>query len=138
MRGLPGVPPRVAEAYCEVTLAAGSPPMKRLSLMLALAVSLAAATAQAQNPVEQAPATPSAAEPQATPADEAQAPTAEGEKKRLSDANCVRETGSRIARRDGKSRCTGQPGRSYSKEDLDRTGHTNIGDALRALDPAVY
>ncbi|HEV7270305.1 hypothetical protein [Pseudoxanthomonas sp.] len=109
--------------------------MKRMPTFVILAAALFAATAHAQAP----------AEPAATPAPASQSvagtedrPAAEGEKKRLSDTNCVRETGSRIARRDGTSRCTGQPGRSYTKEDLDRTGHTNIGDALRALDPAVY
>ena len=110
--------------------------MKRFPSFVILAAGLFAATAYAQAPTEQAP-TPSPAASQSV-AGAVESPAAEGEKKRLSDANCVRETGSRIARRDGKSRCTGQPGRSYSKEDLDRTGHTNIGDALRALDPAVY
>jgi hypothetical protein len=28
-------------------------------------------------------------------------------------------------------------GRSYDREDLDRTGQTNIADALRMLDPSV-
>ncbi|MBB5016672.1 hypothetical protein [Rehaibacterium terrae] len=44
---------------------------------------------------------------------------------------CVRETGTRLPRR----ACL--PGRSYDREDLLRTGATDIGDALRRLDPAV-
>ena len=112
--------------------------MKRLSLMLALACSLAAATVQAQTTAEQAPVAPSASEPQTMPpASETQDATTTGDRKRLSDENCLRHTGSRIAQRDGKPRCTGQPGRVYSKDDIDRTGHTNLADALRALDPAM-
>lgn len=110
--------------------------MKRMPTFVILAAALFAATAHAQAPAEPT-ATPAPAASQSVAGTEDR-PAAEGDKKRLSDANCVRETGSRIARRDGASRCTGQPGRSYTKEDLDRTGHTNIGDALRALDPAVY
>jgi len=112
--------------------------MKRLPLMLALVVSLAAAAAQAQTPVEQTPAPAPASTAQAaqTVADE-QTPAAASDRKRLSDENCLRQTGSRITQRDGKPRCTGQPGRVYSKDDIDRTGHTNLADALRALDPAL-
>lgn len=50
-------------------------------------------------------------------------------------ADCLRETGSRIKPRD--ERCVEQPGRSYDREDLDRTGRTNPADALRTLDPAI-
>lgn len=112
--------------------------MQRLPLMLALTVSLAAATAQAQTPAEPAPTTPAASEQQAAQAaPETPAPTATGDKKRLSEENCLRHTGSRITQRDGKPRCTGQPGRVYTQDDINRTGHTNLGDALRALDPAM-
>lgn len=112
--------------------------MKRLSLMLLLAAGMVAATAQAQTAAEQAPNPPAAAtDAAAKTAPDAQTPVADGDKKRLSDANCLRETGSRITQRNGKPRCTGQPGRAYTKDDIDRTGHTNLGDALRALDPAV-
>ncbi len=50
--------------------------------------------------------------------------------------NCVTETGSRIKRKD-KNGCNGFAGRSYDKEELDRTGATNIGDALQMLDPSI-
>lgn len=111
--------------------------MKHLS-HLALAACLMAATAQAQSPAstpEPAPA-PTAdrvveTAPSATPPSETE------EKPRLSEANCVRQTGSRIRQRDAKTACNGQPGRSYSKDELDRTGHTNLADALRTLDPSV-
>lgn len=109
--------------------------MKSL-VMLALAACLAT-VAHAQPPVEAAPAPQP--QPQATDA-QAQAvaeDATKAEKKSLADENCVRKTGTRIAQRDGKQRCTSLPGRSYSKDDLDRTGHTNLADALRTLDPSI-
>lgn len=59
---------------------------------------------------------------------------------KLSERHCLRETGSHVvARHDAKAPkpCNGLPGRAYTREDLDRTGHLNIADALRTLDPAV-
>ncbi len=55
------------------------------------------------------------------------------------DHTCLKETGSRIVRKDaqGRVQCNGEPGRSYGKDDLDRTGAINAGDALNMLDPAV-
>ncbi len=61
----------------------------------------------------------------------------------LSDRHCLRETGSRIVaqnnRKAGKAdqRCVAMPGRAYTREDLERTGHIDIADALRTLDPAI-
>lgn len=67
---------------------------------------------------------------------------------RVSDRNCLRHTGSRItsqanaraeARKDGSKRqCAPLSGRSYTREDLDRTGAIDIADALRRLDPSVH
>lgn len=75
--------------------------------------------------------------------------------------NCLRETGTRIRPRSelpdrtasapsrlasrsesgdadrGRSGCVNALGRSYSRDDLERTGHSNMADALRMLDPAV-
>ncbi len=59
--------------------------------------------------------------------------------------NCMRTTGSRIvaaqnmrAEKQGKpQRCASGPGRVYSSEDLDRTGHINLLDALRSLDTSI-
>jgi hypothetical protein len=101
---------------------------------------LSAATAQAQQPIKAADSSPlpPALAQDAVPAIDARiVAKADDAKPPLSEANCVRKTGSRIRQRDAKTACTGQPGRSYSKDELDRTGHTNLGDALRALDPAV-
>jgi hypothetical protein len=58
---------------------------------------------------------------------------------------CLRSTGSRItaaqnlrADKDGKpQRCAPGPGRTYTKEDLDRTGYVDIADALRSLDTSI-
>lgn len=58
---------------------------------------------------------------------------------------CLRSTGSRIvaaenlrAQKNGKpQRCVNSFGRVYSKEDLDRTGHVNMADALRTLDTSL-
>jgi len=47
---------------------------------------------------------------------------------------CIKDTGSRIKSKEGD--CRG-PGRTYSRDDLDRTGEINAADALRKLDPAL-
>jgi hypothetical protein len=52
----------------------------------------------------------------------------------VKDPNCLTDTGDRISA--GKPPCRGF-GRSYSKDDIDRTGLTNAGDALAVLDPSV-
>ena len=46
---------------------------------------------------------------------------------------CLTQTGSRIA---GKGKCRGT-GRSYSSDDLRRTGDATVGGALRLLDPSI-
>jgi hypothetical protein len=33
--------------------------------------------------------------------------------------------------------CSSAPGRTYSDEDMERTGQTNVGDALQLLDPSI-
>lgn len=115
--------------------------MKRFPL-IAFAACLIAAAAHAQSPAAApqaapSPEVPASATEAAPPAADAPAPDT-AEPQRLSEANCVRETGSRITKRDGKPRCTGQPGRAYTREDIERTGHLNLSDALRTLDPAVH
>ncbi len=68
----------------------------------------------------------------------------------LRDRHCLRETGSNItASRNQRQRlrrgpdaradrCAPVSGRSYTREDLQRTGAFGLHDALRRLDPAVY
>lgn len=100
--------------------------MKRLLMTALLAGVMPAALAQT------AAAEPEVA-PAGQPADATQAP--------VSERYCVRDTGSRIVARHntkGKKQCNGLAGRAYTREDLDRTGHFNIADALRSLDPAVH
>jgi len=52
-----------------------------------------------------------------------------------SQANCSMVTGSHIPPKAGQ--CNTSPGRSISGEDIDRTGQTNVGDALKMLDPSI-
>jgi hypothetical protein len=49
------------------------------------------------------------------------------------DPSCLTETGSRIS---GASKCRGF-GRSYSSDDIERTGQTTAADALGLLDPSI-
>ena len=115
--------------------------MKHLTLF-AFAACLAATAAHAESPVAAAqpaasPETTVAETRAATPASDAEATSAATEKPPVSEANCVRQTGSRIRPRDHKTACNGLPGRAYTKEDLDRTGHLNLADALRTLDSSI-
>ncbi|HWG11185.1 MAG TPA: hypothetical protein VN693_06770 [Rhodanobacteraceae bacterium] len=52
------------------------------------------------------------------------------------DRDCVRDTGSHIPPPKGK--CLPVAGRSYSHEDIQRTGQQDIGQALQQLDPSVH
>jgi hypothetical protein len=52
----------------------------------------------------------------------------------MKDPNCLTETGSRISA--VNSNCRGF-GRSYSHDDIDRTGLTNAADALALMDPSI-
>lgn len=48
---------------------------------------------------------------------------------------CIRDTGSHIP--PPKGQCLPVAGNSYTQEDIQRTGATNIGQALQMLDPSV-
>ncbi|UOV07808.1 hypothetical protein MUU77_13285 [Pseudoxanthomonas sp. F37] len=109
--------------------------MKPLPL-LAFAACLMAATAQAQSPAPTQQAVP-VADPPADVAASAAMPSKSEDQPRLSEARCIRQTGSRIRQRDARTACNGQPGRSYSKDDLDRTGQPSLAEALRTLDPSI-
>ena len=52
----------------------------------------------------------------------------------VASTTCVTQSASRIPRDPGN--CDGF-GRSYSRADIDRTGSTTAGGALRLLDPAL-
>jgi hypothetical protein len=47
---------------------------------------------------------------------------------------CLSQTGSRIPASDANCSAIG---RSYSSDDINRTGSTTAGDALRLLDPSI-
>lgn len=64
---------------------------------------------------------------------------------------CIRDTGTHIRSRTAMraaqqstngtkaaKACNGQPGSSYSADDIAGTGATNVAEALRLLDPAVH
>jgi hypothetical protein len=51
----------------------------------------------------------------------------------VKDPSCLTATGSQVT---GASKCRGF-GRSYSSEDIARTGSTSAGDALALLDPSI-
>ncbi|HEY3520186.1 MAG TPA: hypothetical protein VGK80_03995 [Rhodanobacteraceae bacterium] len=51
------------------------------------------------------------------------------------DHNCIRDTGSHIP--PPKGGCLPVAGRTYNHDDIQRTGETNLGQALQQLDPSV-
>jgi hypothetical protein len=110
--------------------------MNRLMLCLLVAVLGApvAAWAQAVEPEAPPPEVAATAEAAANP-DEETSSFAE-EKAKPVDHFCLRHTGSLI-RSTGKHRCTAI-GRSYSQDDLRRTGEIDLADALRRLDSSIY
>lgn len=59
-----------------------------------------------------------------------------GAHKPAPDRNCLKQTGSLIVRRE-KEACINAAGRSYSREDIDRTGARDLADALQRLDPSI-
>ena len=88
----------------------------------------------------------------AAPPQQAQAAATADVERAVADRFCLRETGSlvtaqrnaRVARADRANRdaaarpdCVAASGRSYSREDLDRTGSVDTAEALRRLDPAI-
>jgi hypothetical protein len=90
---------------------------------------LMSAAAQAQT---------AAPEPQATVPADSKEPivVAAPAVKEAPKAHCLTSTGTRIVRRD-KNACMGDPGRTYTREDIARTGAIDIGDALMKLDPSI-
>lgn len=58
-------------------------------------------------------------------------PTEVAEKSADPKRGCVTDTGTRIEREEGKKdECVG-PGRTYTREDIERTGSVTTSDALR-------
>lgn len=74
--------------------------------------------------------------PDQTVTDAATAEQAEGAD--LAELDCIRHTGTRIKPRESASdECINVPGRSYTRKDIERTGHLDLAEALRMLDPAI-
>lgn len=103
-------------------------------LLLLLLIGGFASMAAAQTPVP------------ATTADDGATAIGTSATDNVNNRNCLQDTGSRItasanakARKAGKKEreCANSPGRSYSKEDIDRTGQTDTASALRQLDPSI-
>jgi outer membrane cobalamin receptor len=105
--------------------------MKRILLAIALTGFAFAAAAQGNPPAE---------EPEEAASTSLKA---EAEADAKTDRYCIRETGSRIvASRNARSKqeqkdCVAAGGRVYTRADIDRTGSTDIADALRRLDPSI-
>lgn len=49
---------------------------------------------------------------------------------------CLKETGSHI-KNHSKDGCMASPGRSYTREDLAKTGGVDLADSLRRLSPSI-
>jgi opacity protein-like surface antigen len=108
--------------------------MRNIVCIAALAAALGAGAASAQTVQAQADAR---VEPVRTDAQAGvQADPAAAQAAR-NDPRCLTQTGSRIqASSRGKPACAGY-GRSYDRKDLERTGETDVGQALRKLDPRL-
>jgi len=105
--------------------------MNRIVISLILSAFAFAANAQTQAP---APDAAVVVQPQSSSA-EVTVITGDGD--RSNDRHCLRETGSHIAPKDKKT-CVNANGSSYSRDDIDRTGTTDLADALQHLDPSVH
>lgn len=96
-------------------------------LVLSIVLSTFALAAQAQSP------TPAPAAEQTT-GDAADATEISGAQ--AGQDNCLQQTGTRIVSKD-KNACINAAGKSYSQKDIRRTGATDVGDALRLMDPSI-
>ena len=83
------------------------------------------------------------AAPQADEPEEAASARQDARGRKADDRVCVEQTGTRIsAARHARSRseqrdCVAGGGRVYTREDIERTGSTDLRDALRRLDPSI-
>ncbi|MEO8001333.1 MAG: hypothetical protein ABI644_05610 [Arenimonas sp.] len=63
--------------------------------------------------------------------------TADKSEAGVAKTDCITDTGSRIKRAKDKKGCNGEPGRSFDRDDIDRTGALTTGEALERLDPSI-
>lgn len=95
---------------------------------IALILGFAAASTQAQT--DPAPTSGPA------PAEDTIVVRDDGGTRQAPDTGCIRESGTRLRKRDKKG-CTGAPGQSYDRDQIDRTGAIDTGDAIRKLSPSA-
>ncbi len=82
--------------------------------------------------------------PLAMSAEEAGKKAAEEKPQKVEAVDCQTITGSRIKAskpakdKAGKCAASSSPTRTYTKEDLEMTGQTDLADALRQLDPTFH
>lgn len=104
-----------------------------LTLAAACGMGIASAAAVAQQATNvQATSQPAAIATQPAAANKAEAQHAVPP---VDSRMCVRATGSHIP--PPKGQCLAVNGSSYTRQDIDRTGAANLGQALRMLSPAV-
>jgi hypothetical protein len=102
-----------------------------MCLLLAASLGMASSALHAQGTDPEIPA-------QSRMHDTGNAEIAKADEADAVELDCIRHTGTRIKPRDGDSEaCIDLPGRSYSRRDLERTGHLDLARALRLLDPAI-
>jgi hypothetical protein len=102
-----------------------------MCLLLAASIGMASSALHAQGTDPEIPA-------QSRMHDTGNAETAKADEADAVELDCIRHTGTRIKPRDGDPEaCIDVPGRSYSRRDLERTGHLDLARALRLLDPAI-
>lgn len=111
--------------------------MNKRLLAIALAAACSACAISATAFAQQATNGQGANQPAATAT--AQSAVAEKNAQRavppLDSHACIRDTGSHIPPQKGQ--CLPVAGRSYDRQDIQRTGATSIGQALQMLDPSV-
>lgn len=109
--------------------------MNKILLGTTLAALCGAATFALPALAQQA-TTGTSASIQATPANQTKADTKTTRAvPPLDSRQCIRDTGSHIP--PPKGQCLPVAGSSYSQQDIQRTGATNVGRALQMLDPSV-
>lgn len=101
--------------------------MKISPMMISLAFALVAASAQAMT-LDTVVRDPNPREP---------APDA-GRKDAKFESFCLQNTGSRIVSGKSGHRCVTAGGRVFTRQDLERTGESDMAAALRKLDPASH
>lgn len=111
--------------------------MRNIVCIAALAAALGAGAASAQTVQAQTDARVEAAQTQLQAGAQAGVQVDPAAQASRNDPRCLTQTGSRIqASSRGKPACAGY-GRSYDRKDLERTGETDVGQALRQLDPRL-